>query len=121
MFNLNPKKTTPMKKKFLILTASLSLTACGWQKIGTLTMASNRNVDNKTNYVLIERYVTAKVKNKGKEIIESAIDEAVKKTPNGEYMANVKFYIKNNGKKIKVEGDVWGLPTPPAAPTSTVK
>jgi len=22
---------------------------------------------------------------------------------------NVKVYVKNNGKKIKVEGDVWGL------------
>lgn len=99
-----------MKKTILSISLTLALSSCGWHKIGTLNMASNRNIDSKTNYVLIERYVTSKVKNKGKEILESAIDEGVKKIPGGEYMMNVKFYVKGNGKKIKVEGDVWGLP-----------
>lgn len=103
-----------MKKTILILASAVVMTSCGWHKIGTLNMASNRNIDSKTNYVLIQRYVYAKVKNKGPEIIENAIDEAVKKTPGGEYMMNVKFYVKGNGKKVKVEGDVWGT-----APTTT--
>lgn len=101
-----------MKKTIITILSTLVLTSCGWHKIGTLTMASNRNVDSKTNYVLLERYVNAKVKNKGREVIQGAIDEAVKKTPGGEYMMNVKFYVKNNGKKVKVEGDVWGIAVP---------
>lgn len=106
-----------MKKSILAISLLFALTSCGWHKIGTLTMASTRNVDSKTNYVLIQRYVTAKVKNKNDEVLQNAIDKAVKETPGGEYMMNVKLYVKKNGKKVKIEGDVWGLP---GATTETV-
>ena len=42
------------------------------------------------------------------DALELAIDNATEKYE-GEYLMNVKVYVKGNGKKIKVEGDVYGL------------
>ena len=98
-------------KKIILLVGSVCLFAsCGWHKIGTLTVASTRNHESKAEYVVLQTYTSAKVKAKGKEVLQDAIDEAVRKVPGGEFMKNVKFYVKSNGKKIKGEGDVWGLP-----------
>ena len=77
--------------------------------MGDLTMISNRNVDKSANYVLLARDVEQKIKTKKKDYLELAIDEAVQSVEGGEYMMNVKLFIKKNGKKIKVQGDVWGL------------
>jgi len=38
-----------------------------------------------------------------------ALDNAFRKIEGGEFMKNVKISVKNNGRKVKVEGDVWGL------------
>lgn len=76
-------------------------------------MVSTRNVDSKTKYVLIQKDVNGKAK-KEKELLEAAIDNAVKQFPTGEFMKNVVIEVSNNGKKIRVIGDVWG--TVPAAP-----
>lgn len=99
-----------MKKIILTIGAAIVLTSCGWHKIGTLTVASTRNHESKIDYVVLKTYQTAKVKAKGKEVLQDAIDKAVKEVPGGEFMKNVKFYVKSNGRKIKIEGDVWGLP-----------
>ena len=84
------------------------MSSCNYQRIGDLTMISNRNVDSGKEYVLIQRNVEGKAKMKKNDALERAIDEATEEY-NGEYMMNIKVYVKNNGKKIKVEGDVWGL------------
>jgi hypothetical protein len=34
---------------------------------------------------------------------------------------NVKVYVKNNGKKIKVEGDVWGMKSIPVHSESSIQ
>lgn len=105
-----------MKKAILILSSALILSACSFTKIGSLTVASTRNYESKTDYVLLKKYVSAKAKNKGTEGLQNAIDLAVKDVPGGEFMKNVKIYTKRKGKKIKVEGDVWGI-----LPTTTTK
>jgi hypothetical protein len=84
------------------------LSSCAYQRIGDLTMISNRNVDSGREYILIQRNVVGKAKMKRNDSLERAIDDATEKY-NGEYLMNVKVYVKNNGKKIKVEGDVWGV------------
>lgn len=100
-----------MKKSFITVLALASLlfaTSCGYKRIGDLTMVSTRNVDSNVEHVELRRYVVAKVKTKKHDPLEQAIDNAVKEVPGGEYMKNVKVYIKDS-KKIKVEGDVWGV------------
>lgn len=71
-------------------------------------MVSNRNIDSGKEYVLIERNVESVVKTKKEDALERAID-AVTEEHEGEYLMNVKIFVKGNGKKIKVIGDVWGV------------
>jgi len=98
-----------MKKPLLYLGAiSLLISSCAYQRIGDLTMISNRNVDSGKEYVLIQRNVEGRAKFKKSDALERAIDATAEKYK-GEYLMNVKVYVKNNGKKIKVKGDVWGL------------
>lgn len=98
-----------MKKTvFYLGVILLFMSSCAYQRIGDLTMISNRNVDSGKEYVLIQRNAEGKAKMKKDDALERAIDAATEEY-NGEYLMNVKVYVKNNGKKIKVEGDVWGL------------
>jgi hypothetical protein len=102
-------KMKKMKKPVFYLGAILLfMTSCAYQRIGDLTMISNRNVDSGKDYVLIQRNAEGKAKMKKDDALERAIDAATEEY-NGEYLMNVKVYVKSNGKKIKVEGDVWGL------------
>ena len=85
------------------------VTGCGsYERIGDLTMISNRNVDSDKEYVLIKRDVESKAKAKNNDPLEIAIYN-ITESYKGEYLKNVKIYLKSNGKKLKVKGDVWGL------------
>ncbi len=99
-----------MKNRKLLFAgiAMTSLISCSsYVRIGDLTGISNRNLDDSKNYVLLEREVqsTAKADN---DALEQAVDNLTKEHQ-GEFLRNVKIYIKDNGKKVKVVGDVWGL------------
>lgn len=98
-----------MKNKNLFFTTLVSATliSCGsWVRIGDLTSVSNRNLDDSRNYVLLNRDVEATA-DADADAMEQAIDNLTKKYE-GEFIRNVKIYVKDNGKKIKVIGDVWG-------------
>ncbi|MCS7029820.1 MAG: hypothetical protein NZ519_13760 [Bacteroidia bacterium] len=94
----------------LALPVSFLISGCGWTRIGELTMVSTRNVDSKADYKLIKKYAVGKAKSKDNQALKTAIEECVKTEKDGEFLKNVKIYIKNNGRKVKVEGDIWGLP-----------
>ena len=100
-----------MKKNIIIPTIMLlsvaSLQSC-YHRIGKLVVVSTRNMDSKTDYILLEKDVTGKAKTKNQEALEGAIDKAVKKHPTGEFMKNVIIEVNASGKKIRVKGDVWG-------------
>ena len=98
-----------MKNTILLISLAFITLSCGYKRMGDLTMISNRNVDKSANYVLLARDVEQKIKTRKKDYLELAIDEAVQSVEGGEYIMNVKLYIKRNGKKIKIQGDVWGL------------
>ena len=104
-------KKNKMKKIALIFLVTISLTSC-FNRIGKLTICSTRNMDSKTDYVLIAKDVRGKCKTDKKDALETAIDRAVKKYPTGEFMKNAIFYVSGNGEKIEVIGDVWGTPPP---------
>ncbi len=87
------------------------ISSCSWQRIGNLTMVSTRNVESEKEYKLIKKNVEGKARTHQRDALQVAIDEAVKKLPEGEFMKNVTVYVKGNGKKIKVSGDVWGIPS----------
>ncbi len=95
--------------KLLIAGIVLStLTSCGsYTRIGDLTGISNRNIDDSKQYVLIERDVENIVSSEH-DAMEQAVDN-ITKEHNGEFLRNVKIYVKSNGKKVKVVGDVWGV------------
>lgn len=98
-----------MKKKNLLFAgiALATLTSCSYVRIGDLTSISNRNLDKSESYVLLEREVeaTAKAQN---DAMEEAVDNLTKEYQ-GEFLRNVKMYVKSNGKKVKIIGDVWGI------------
>ncbi len=97
-----------MKKLLLIGIILTTLSSCGsYVRIGDLTEISNRNIDSKEPYVLLKREVESIAKS-NKDALEEAIDKLTKEY-SGEFLRNVKIYIKNNGKKVKVIGDVWGI------------
>lgn len=97
-----------MKKPFTYaLLASLALSSCSWQQMGSLTMVSTRNVDQSKEYAIVARAVEARVNSRG-NALQAAIDKAVTQVPGGEYMMNVNVYVNKNGERVRVTGDVWG-------------
>lgn len=95
----------------LLLSGIVLITGCGWTRIGSLTMISTRNIESKVEYKLIAKDVEGVSKLKERDAFQEAVDEAVRQYPEGELMKNVVVSIKDNGKKIKVKGDVWGVPS----------
>ena len=96
-----------MKNKILLFGLTLSLASCGsWNRIGDLTTIGNRNVDDSKKYTLLTREVEA-VAEADADAMEQAVDNLTK-IYEGEFLRNVKVYVKSNGKKVKVVGDVWG-------------
>lgn len=96
-----------MKNKIILLGITLSLASCGsWNRIGDLTTIGNRNVDDSKKYTLLTREVEA-VAEADADAMEQAVDNLTKKYE-GEFLRNVKVYVKSNGKKVKIIGDVWG-------------
>lgn len=102
-----------MKKQYFntakILILSLVMSSCAFKRIGDLTVVSTRNYETQNNYVLLKRDVMAKAKSKRGDALDQAIDNATSSINGGEYLRNVKIYIKPSGRKIKVVADVWGI------------
>lgn len=96
-----------MKNRIILLVLTLTLASCGsWNRIGDLTTIGNRNVDDSKKYTLLTREVEA-VAEADADAMEQAVDNLTKKYE-GEFLRNVKVYVKSNGKKVKIIGDVWG-------------
>lgn len=98
-----------MKIKNLLLLGVLpviSSSCSSWVRIGDLNAISNRNLDDSKQYVLLNREVEAEA-DSDNDALEQAIDNLTKKHE-GEFIRNAKIFVKDNGKKIKVTGDVWG-------------
>jgi hypothetical protein len=102
----------------VLLTATI-LTSCSptWTRIGSLTMVATRNVDSKTEYKELARYVEGEDrgnydsdKKKYKGTLSAAIDECVKSVEGGEFLKNIDVYISNG--RVKVVADVWGYRIP---------
>ena len=97
-----------MKNKIILLGLTLTLASCGsWNRIGDLTTIGNRNVDDSKKYTLLTREVQS-IAEADADALEQAVDNLTKKYE-GEFLRNVKVYVKSNGKKVKVVGDVWGI------------
>jgi hypothetical protein len=97
-----------MKNKIILLGLTLTLASCGsWNRIGDLTTIGNRNVDDSKKYTLLTREVEAKAE-ADSDALEQAVDNLTQKYQ-GEFLRNVKVYVKSNGKKVKIIGDVWGI------------
>ena len=96
-----------MKNRIILLGLTFTLAGCGsWNRIGDLTTIGNRNVDDSKKYTLLTREVEA-VAEADADAMEQAVDNLTKKYE-GEFLRNVKVYVKSNGKKVKIIGDVWG-------------
>lgn len=91
----------------LVLVA-MAAGGCQYRRVGSLTMVSTRNIDRATEHQLLLRNVEAKAKTKHDDAMQEAIDQAVRKHPNGEFLMNAAVYVKSNGNWVKVQGDVWG-------------
>lgn len=97
-------------RNILALALALGLSSCSYQRIGSLTMISTRNVETSKPYVLKLRGVEGRSKSRHADPLQEAIDAAVKQHPQGEYLMNAVIYVKSDGRRVKVTGDVYGLP-----------
>lgn len=103
-----------MKRTNLLLAISsyLLFSACiSTKQIGDLNMISTRNVETKTDYVLIRNYMGGtkrELKRSKAKDLKDAVNNLVKQTPGGEFVKNAKIYLVN-GKYYAVEGDIWGI------------
>lgn len=88
------------------------------KEIGNLNMISTRNVESKSNYVLIKNYAGGSKKELKKskaETIEDAVNNTVKGVAGGEFLKNTKIfkvtkhYVLFYSYFYAAEGDVWGL------------
>lgn len=96
--------------KVALLIALTALCSSCYNRIGDLSLMSNRNFDKSENYALLKQGVEAKVKTKKKDIVSNAVDKATNSVVGGEYLQNVSLWISLNGKKMRIKGDVWGVP-----------
>ena len=105
------EKTKFLKSAAIFAGISLTFASCmSVKQIGDLTMISTRNVDTKTDYVLLRNYMggTKKELKRSKSIdLKEAVNNVVKQTPGGEFIKNAKVYIINS-KYFAIEGDIWG-------------
>lgn len=80
--------------KYIMLIVSLVVASRTYTRIGDLTMASSRNIDSKTDYKLLRKYVTSKAKSRTGNALEAALDDAVKQVSGGEFLKNVRIYVR---------------------------
>jgi hypothetical protein len=81
-----------------------------YRRIGDLNLISNRNHNESSTYVELSRGVVAKSRiTSHRNALEEAIDRATDLVPGGEFMKNVQVEVRLNGKRVRVEGDVWGI------------
>jgi hypothetical protein len=100
--------------KSLLICLTLLFSSCGptFKMIGEVNMISNRNIDMKTEYVLISSYAGGtdrEIKRSQATTIDEALNNTVGKTPGGEFIMNVKIYYVEGGH-YAVVGDVYGKP-----------
>lgn len=110
-------------KAYTLFVTAIAITCCscaGWQRVGNMTMLSTRNVDSSKPYQLVMRGVTGEAKMRQDDAMQTAVDKAVAQHSGGEYMMNVAVYVKENGKAVRVTGDVWGLPVAGGTASPTV-
>ena len=79
------------------------------KQVGEINMVSQRNVDSRTEYILVKTYAGSgkDIKKSKAKNLQEAVDQTVRNVPGGEFLKNAKFYFVD-GKYYAVEGDVWG-------------
>lgn len=96
---------------FTLLILAVVLGGCSSLKmVGDVNMISSRNVDSKTDYVLIKTGTDdskASFKKNKAATVDQAINNLVQNVPGGEFLKNAKLYT--DGKEWSVIGDVWGI------------
>lgn len=110
-----------MRKILLVVFAAITVSSCHTVKLidaGKLNMVSDRNVDVKNHYELLQAYAGSskqELKKSKAETLPDAVYETVKRVSGGEFLMNAHFYFieHKKGKKswttFAVEGDVWGF------------
>jgi hypothetical protein len=88
----------------------ISISSCGFKRYGDFTILANGNVDSKTEYQKLKVNAEAIVKTKKIDPLEECVDKAVKSVKGGEFLKNVTVYVHKSGRKIKITGDVYGIP-----------
>lgn len=109
-----------MKKLFFLSAATLLFSSCS-HRLGDFTVLANGNMDSKTEYIKLAENVEAKYKTKKDDPLEECVDKAVNSIPGGEFMKNVSIYVSWNGKRVRVVGDVYGIPVANQGQTDTEK
>lgn len=99
-----------MKKLFVTLFALSFITSCGYKRYGDFTVLANGNTENYNSAQKLSSSSEAVVKIKVQDPLEECVDKVVKSVSGGEFLKSAVVYVKKNGRKIKVVGDVYGTP-----------
>lgn len=95
-------------KQLIAITTLFLLCSC-YNRLGDLTLISNRNYDKSQDYVLLKRGIEVKVKTKGKDAIERIVDKATESVVGGEHIQNASLWVSLSGRKMKLRGDIYGI------------
>ena len=99
-----------MKKLTIAILLAVLFGCSSVHQIGQVNMISSRNVDSKTDYVLIKTGTNdskANFRKNKASTVDQAINNMVQNVPGGEFLKNAKIYT--DGKSFAVLGDVWGV------------
>ncbi len=109
-----------MKNTILLFVTAILFSSCS-QRIGDLTMASNRNIEFEKKHVELKRGVKGYSKKVrflgipfGYPNIEESIDDAIARQGTGEYLKNVtitvyyQWFLLFGKNCIRAEGDLMG-------------
>lgn len=109
-----------MKKNISLFISIIFFASCSsWQRIGTFTMVSTRNIETSKEYKELQRNVEGRddekviglnsqgnLKKSYHGRLDAAVDNATAKVAGGEFMKNVQ--ISSMDGRMKVVGDIWG-------------
>ena len=100
-----------MKKiSFFVFLLISTLAANAQQLVGAVNMMTNRNINFRENYELLQKntgldeYVLA---NNRASSFQEAVDKAVLSVPCGEFIMNAQIYSYENS--FVIIGDIWGI------------
>ncbi len=100
--------------RWVLLSLVFAISGCeATTQVGHFTVVSTRVYDNSAQFRNLGRFHGSSHATFGTANVEDAIEDAIRQVPGGIYMTNVTLKTGGFPSGYEVEGDVYGLASPP--------